>query len=83
VFVVQACNYGPALPELISNDERVMTNYRNYYTDETRGIVAEVHAGDIRRFGYSFDNSSLPNQIAAREERGEPGVPIAGKRAVA
>jgi len=58
-------------------------NYRNYYTDETRDIVAGVYAEDIRLFGYSFDNSSLPNQIAAREGRGEPGAPVAGKRVVA
>ena len=41
-------------------------NYREYYTDETRKIVADVYAGDIQVLGYSFDNSNLQNQLAMR-----------------
>ena len=42
-------------------------DYREYYTDETRAIVAKVYADDLRLLGYTFDNSSLPNQIALRD----------------
>jgi Sulfotransferase family len=44
-------------------------DYREYYNDETRDIVAKVYAEDIALLGYSYDNSSLPNQIAARDQR--------------
>ena len=29
-------------------------DYREEYTDETRDMIAEVHAEDIERFGYKF-----------------------------
>jgi sulfotransferase famil protein len=43
-------------------------DYRQYYNEETRGIVAKVYAEDIALLGYSFDNSSLPDQLAARDK---------------
>ena len=29
--------------------------YREYYTDETRDLVAKAFAEDIAQFGYGFD----------------------------
>lgn len=40
--------------------------YTEFYTEQTRDIVADVYAEDIRLLGYSFDNSNLPQQIASR-----------------
>jgi len=42
-------------------------DYQAYYTDETKAIVADVYADDLRVLGYAFDNSSLPNQLALRD----------------
>ena len=30
-------------------------DYRSFYTDETRDLVAEAYAQDIDLFGYTFD----------------------------
>lgn len=42
-------------------------SYVDYYDEQTRDLVAEVYAEDIRLLGYSFDNSSLGEQLASRD----------------
>jgi len=64
--VCERINSSATLKEKNRNPLRV-EDFREYYTDETRDIVAEVYAEDIKMFGYSFDNSSMPDQIAARD----------------
>ena len=41
-------------------------SYVNYYTQETIDIVTDVYREDIEIFGYNFDNSSVPQQLASR-----------------
>jgi len=41
-------------------------SFLEYYNDETRAIVADAYADDLRVLGYNFDNSSLPQQLAQR-----------------
>ena len=69
-----------SLREENRNSQRTR-DYRENYTDETRRIVAEVYAEDIRLFGYDFHNSLLPQQIAARNRRLNSSPQTDGKRA--
>jgi hypothetical protein len=45
-------------------------DYRDYYNEETKAIVAEAYETDIKLLGYNFDNSSLPAQLARRSMGG-------------
>ncbi|MGN6555677.1 MAG: sulfotransferase family 2 domain-containing protein [Verrucomicrobiota bacterium] len=51
-----------------NQNPRRSRDFREYYDDETRQIVADAYAEDIKLFGYTFDNASLPLQLAARGE---------------
>lgn len=46
-------------------------DFRDHYTESTREIVAHEYARDIDMFGYAFDNSSLPDQLAHRQKYAE------------
>ena len=46
----------------VTNSRR--KDYKSYYSDETRDIVADVFQEDIRIFGYNFDNSLLKKQLS-------------------
>ena len=51
-------------------------DYRPYYTDETREIVARVYAKDLQVLGYTFDNADLKARLA---HRGPDGRLTAGR----
>lgn len=42
-------------------------DYRQYYTDATRKIVADVFREDIRLFGYDFEDPLLQGEYSQRE----------------
>lgn len=42
-------------------------SYMDYYDTDTRKIVADVYAEDISMLGYTFDNSSLGDQLRSRD----------------
>lgn len=54
-----------------STHKKGKPDYKEFYTEETRDIVAQVYRNDIDIFGYSFDNSSLHMQQATRQKRVE------------
>lgn len=41
-------------------------DYKDFYSRETRDIVAEIYRTDIDLLGYNFDNSSLKSQLSSR-----------------
>jgi len=58
-------NMNTSLVETNRNASREQ-DYRQYYNDETRAIVADVYADDLKLLGYTFDNSDLSGRWAAR-----------------
>lgn len=65
-YIAERVNPGATLPALNRCDH---LSYEHYYTEETRAIVADVYAEDIKALGYTFDNSSLKQQIEQRDLR--------------
>ena len=50
--LVHHLGFQPELPHINRSDRSA--DYRGYYTDQTRTIVAQICAEDIARFGYTF-----------------------------
>lgn len=48
------------------NPSARQSDYKTYYSDETRRIIADVYDRDIESFGYDFTNSYVGCQIANR-----------------
>jgi len=42
-------------------------DYKEIYNTDTIKIVADVYRKDIEILGYSFDNSSIKEQLSRRE----------------
>jgi hypothetical protein len=47
----------PNLPRLKAGIRKGADHYSQYYDDETRDFVAELHRNDIRLFGYRFEQA--------------------------
>ena len=50
--VVQTLHIDASLPHLNKSNH---SDYRTYYKDHTRELVAQIFAPDIERFGYTFE----------------------------
>ena len=48
------------------SNESSHRHYSKYYDDNTIDVVRQVYAEDIELLAYTFDNSSLPQQLANR-----------------
>jgi hypothetical protein len=54
----QVCDRLKLRVELPHVNQSVHQDYRTYYSEHTRQLVAEHFAADIRLFGYTFDNTA-------------------------
>lgn len=55
-YICNKMNIEVTLP---NSNKSNRNNYQDYYSDETRAIVAEVYKQDIELLGYDFDNSKF------------------------
>ena len=53
---------------LEQKNQSIHKDYKDYFDEETKLIVATVYEKDIGLLGYSFDNSSIPKQIKERNK---------------
>ncbi len=56
-YVCQKIGVNEKLPHLNQSQHK---DYRDYYTDRTRELIAEHYAKDISLFGYDFDGLIAP-----------------------
>jgi hypothetical protein len=63
-FICNKLGVNAELPHL--NATRRERDYRDLFTERMIRIVTDVYGLDIATLGYTFDNSSLPEQLAAR-----------------
>ena len=56
-YVCQKIGVNEQLPHLNQSQHK---DYRDYYTDRTRELIAEHYAKDISLFGYDFDGLIAP-----------------------
>jgi hypothetical protein len=67
-YIARRLGVAAELKEL-NKGKKKQTDYREYYTETTKRIVADVYDADIHCFGYDFDNSMLRGQLARRDRR--------------
>ena len=53
-YICQTLKLDTSLKSLNRNPDRE-SDFRKYYTNETRDIVGQLYADDIRMLGYTFD----------------------------
>lgn len=64
----RACaEIGIASVPLARSNESERGDFRDYYDDELRAMVAEAYCEDLRRFGYTFDG--VPAALAITGDR--------------
>ncbi len=64
-FIGRKLGINATLAEANRNVSRAK-DYRQYYTEASRKIVAEFYADDLRILGYDFDNADLQSRLAKR-----------------
>jgi hypothetical protein len=64
-FISRKLGINATLAEANRNASREK-DYRQYYTDASRKIVADLYAADLRILGYDFDNANLQAKLAQR-----------------
>jgi hypothetical protein len=55
--------------KLASKNKSSHKAYTDYYSDETRELVAEVYRNDIEYLGYDFFNANLDVHLAIRDRK--------------
>ena len=71
-FIRQKLGIAASLEHLNATRTLAGKDYRDLYTGKMIDLVARFYAQDIRTFGYSFDNASLPTQFRQRGTRHFP-----------